>query len=148
MVIWGQSAGSVSVDYYNFAYPTDPIVTGLIMDSGTALLPIASEDTTHSNFTFVADHVGCSGLGADSAQQLACMRGVNADTIEDFFAGYQESGAVPAIAFSPIPDGEIVFENYTERALAGEQAKIVCPIPTLKDESLRLTICAASHHRH
>jgi len=125
MVIWGQSAGSISVDYYNFAYPSDPIVSGLIMDSGTAESPIATSDTTHSDFTFVADGVGCSGLVDDPAQQLACMRGVNASTLENFIANYDESEATPAISFTPIVDNEVVFANYTERALAGQQAQIV-----------------------
>jgi len=125
MVIWGQSAGSISVDYYNFAYSTDPVVTGLIMDSGTAFTSTTVNDSTHSNFTFVADHVGCSGLADEPTQQLACMRNVSADKVEDFFASYQESGATPSIAFDPIQDNETVFSNYTERALAGQQAKIV-----------------------
>ena len=125
MVIWGQSAGSISVDYYNYAYATNPIVKGLIMDSGTAFSPIAVQDLTRSNFTFVAEHVGCSGLANDALQQLTCMRGVDADTIEDFVAVYAENGTLPALSFDPIVDEEIVFSNYTERALTGEQANIV-----------------------
>ncbi|KAK5125190.1 hypothetical protein LTR85_000866 [Meristemomyces frigidus] len=130
MVIWGQSAGSISVDFYNFAYPTDPIVSGLIMDSGTAESPITTDDTTHSNFTFVAEHVGCSGLASAPAQQLACMRNVSAAKLEDFFASYQESGATPGLGFDPIVDGAVVFANYTERAVAGQQANIPAIIGT------------------
>ena len=124
-VLWGQSAGSISVDYYNFAYPSDPIVTGLIMDSGTAQSPIATTDTAQTNFTFVADNVGCSGFGSDAAGRLACMRKVNAAAIEDFVAQYQISGQMPAIGFRPVIDEETVFLNYTEQALEGKQAKIV-----------------------
>jgi len=65
---------SISVDYYTYTYPNDPIVTGLIMDSGTAFSPIAVNDSTHSNFTFVAEHVGCGGLAADPEKQLSCER--------------------------------------------------------------------------
>jgi len=53
------------------------------------------------------------------------MRNVSADKIEDCFAAYQGSGATSSIAFDPIQDGKIVFLNYTERALARQQAKIV-----------------------
>ena len=112
------------MDLYNFAYPDDPIVTGLIMDSGTAQRGSAV-DVGYTNFTFVADNVGCTGLAGQPTQQLECMRGVDADTIENFFATYQESGDMPAIAFNPRVDGVLVFSNYTERALAGLQAKIV-----------------------
>lgn len=125
MVIWGQSAGSISVDYYNFAYPSDPIVGGLIMDSGTAQSPIAVNDPTHSNFSYVANHVGCSGLAGDAAQQLSCMRGIDASSLENFIATYAESGTTPALSFDPIVDNEVVFANYTERALQNQQAQIV-----------------------
>ncbi|KAF3763180.1 alpha/beta-hydrolase [Cryphonectria parasitica EP155] len=130
MVIWGQSAGSISVDYYNFAYHSDAVVKGLIMDSGTALSPIATEDQTHANFSFVAEHVGCANLTGDYGQQLACMRGVDAATLEDFVAAYDESGASPSISFVPVVDDKIVFANYTERAEAGLQAQIPAIIGT------------------
>lgn len=45
MLLWGQSAGSISVDYYNYAYPKDPIVSAFSMDSGTAFSVIQSVDT-------------------------------------------------------------------------------------------------------
>jgi len=150
MVLWGQSAGSISVDYYNFAYPSDPIVTGLIMNSGTANSPTSVNDTTHANFTFVAEHVGCAGLGGDAAQQLACMRGVNANTIEDFLATYQEGGNTPALSFDPVVDGKIIFQNYTERARASQQAKIVS-LPLLISTTayaIALTSQIARHNRH
>ncbi|KAK6397493.1 hypothetical protein LTR65_006470 [Meristemomyces frigidus] len=110
--------------------PDHPIVSGLIMDSGTAESPITTDDTTRSNFTFVANNVGCSDLASEPAQQLACMRNVSAAKLEDFFATYQESGATPALGFTPIVDGSVVFANYTERALAGQQAKIPAIIGT------------------
>lgn len=124
MIIFGQSAGAASVDYYNFAYPEDPIVTGLIMESGTALIGIGG-DATGASFDLVASNVGCSGLANDTASQLACMRKVPAQTIETFVARYSDSGASPGLEFGPTPDGKSVFTNYTQRALDGKQAKIV-----------------------
>lgn len=125
MILWGQSAGSISVDYYNFAYPGDPIVKGFSMDSGTAQTNTRSADTMQQNFTFVADHVGCSGFGDDSAGRLSCMRKVDGNKIEDFLATYAESAQTPAISFDPVIDGKVVFANYTERALQGKQADVV-----------------------
>ncbi|KAL1854488.1 hypothetical protein Daus18300_011409 [Diaporthe australafricana] len=124
MVLWGQSAGSISVDLYNFAYPDDPIVGGLIMDSGTAESGLTSADTPHSNFTFVAENVGCDGLGGDPAKELECMRGVDASKLRDFLASYAESGSSPSLSFNPVPDEKTVFSNYTERALQNLQAEI------------------------
>ena len=37
ITIFGQSAGGASVDYYSFAYTKDPIVNGLIEESGNVL---------------------------------------------------------------------------------------------------------------
>lgn len=124
MIIFGQSAGAASVDYYNFAYADDPIVTGLIMESGTALIPIGG-DATGASFDLVASNVGCGGLGNGTAAQLSCMRKVPAQTIESFVAKYSDSGASPGLDFGPTPDGKSVFANYTQRALDGKQAKIV-----------------------
>lgn len=114
----------MSVDFYNFAHYDDPIVESLIMDSGTAVLPLRSADTSHSNFSFVASRVGCDNQ-ADSAAELACMREVPAQTLEQFVRTYQDSGATPGITFGPIADGKVVFANYTERALQGKIADIV-----------------------
>jgi acetylcholinesterase len=119
--LWGQSAGAESVDFYNFAYPSDPIVAGLIQDSGTALLPQGTQDTVRSNFSFVAHHVGCSNLNAGS--ELACMQKVPFQTIESFLEGYSDNGTQPGLSFSPVVDNTTIFVNYTARALAGNYTK-------------------------
>jgi len=125
MILWGQSAGSISVDYYNFAYPDDPIVKGFSMDSGTAQTNTKSADVAQSNFTLVAENFGCSGFGDDSAGRLSCMRKVDGNKIEDYLAAYAQSARTPALAFDPVVDGKVVFANYTERALQGKQANVV-----------------------
>ena len=121
--LWGQSAGAESVDFYNFAYPSDPIVAGLIQDSGTALLPQGTQDPVRSNFSFVARHVGCGNLNAGS--ELACMQKVPFQTIESFLKGYSDNGTQPGISFSPVVDNNTIFVNYTARALAGNFTKKV-----------------------
>lgn len=136
MFIWGQSAGSTSVDVYNFAYPEDPIVTGLIMDSGTAHLDLLLNHATtdFSNFTFVAANVGCANQ-TTAAAELECMRKVPAEDLEAFVAYYEDSGDSPAINFIPLVDGKLVFDNYTERASAGGISDLVRTqrFPTLQD---------------
>jgi carboxylesterase type B len=125
MIIWGQSAGSMAVDFYNFAWPSDPIVKGLAMDSGTAHLDLLkSVDTTHSNFSFAASNIGCANQ-TDSATELACMRSLPANSIENFLHSYQDAGTAPPISFTPIADEIIVFGNYTEKALNGEMSDLV-----------------------
>ncbi|KAK1999423.1 carboxylesterase [Colletotrichum falcatum] len=122
MVIWGQSAGAVAADYWNFAYAADPIVKGLILDSGTAHLDqLMNHDASHSNFTFVAQQLGCGNL-TDARAELACMRKIPAEKLERFVADYKDSQVVPTIGFSPQVDNKIVFANYTEKAALGEMS--------------------------
>lgn len=126
MVIWGQSAGSTAVDMYNFAYAEEPIVKGLIMDSGTAHLDILinRETTDFSSFSLVAAHFGC-GNQTTSEAELECMRKVPASELEDFVATYEDSGASPSINFIPVVDDKLVFNNYTEKAAQGEMSDLV-----------------------
>lgn len=126
MVIWGQSAGSTAVDLYNFAYAEEPIVKGLIMDSGTAHLDILinRERTDFSSFSLVASHFGC-GNQTTSEAELECMRKVPASELENFVATYEDSGASPSINFIPVVDEKLVFNNYTEKAAEGEMSDLV-----------------------
>lgn len=125
IVIWGQSAGSISVDYYSFTYADDPIAVGMSLDSGTSLTSLTVDDPESLNFTLVADNVGCDGFNGDSSGLLDCMRSVDAAKINGFIAKYSESGQSPGLAFGPIVDEKVVFSNYAERMLQGKQAKIV-----------------------
>ena len=127
MVLWGQSVGGMSVDYYAFAYHADPIVTGLIMDSGTAQTPFTSTDVGQTNFTFVAEHAGCAGFEDDPAAQLRCMRKADTERIFEVVSRYQGAGhgGGAGVAFVPVEDEKVVFRNYTARGLKGKQAKLV-----------------------
>ncbi|KAK2629743.1 hypothetical protein QTJ16_000563 [Diplocarpon rosae] len=121
ITLWGQSAGGASVGSYGYAYPSDPIVTSLIYDSGSAEL-LVSSDASQSNFTFLAGRVGCGGLAA--APELDCMRNVSAVTIENALSSYAISGARPSLGFTPFPDNKTAFSNTTDRAVRGLLAKI------------------------
>jgi cholinesterase len=148
IVIWGQSAGSISVDYYSFNYHEDPIASGMSLDSGTVFTSIVSGDKAQTNFTFVAENVGCGGFKNDSSGLLGCMRGVDGVKINDFIAEYAKSAQQPGISFSPVVDEKTVFSNYTERMLQGKQAKIVS-YRTRQTSELYLTCNpTARHHWH
>ncbi|KAF4627233.1 hypothetical protein G7Y89_g10927 [Cudoniella acicularis] len=136
ITLWGQSAGAQSVDYYNFAYPTDPIVSGLIMDSGTALLPSGTYDSSHSNFSFVASQFGCGN--ASAKRELDCMRNVSSVNIEAFLKEYGDNGTTPALSFSPVNDERTKFANYTARALAGNFTRVPAIVGTNINEGASL----------
>ena len=129
--IWGQSAGAESVDYYNFAYPDDPIIAGLIQDSGTALLPSGNPTPAANNFTFVAAHFNCTG---SDAAQLSCLRKVPQADIEAFLKAYGDAGTAPGLSFNPVIDNRTKFANFTARALAGNFTKKPAIIGTNVDE--------------
>lgn len=131
IVLWGQSAGAGSVAYYSYAYPEDPIVAGLIADSG-ATGTNNDRDHAHTNFTSLAGMVGCQNL--DAAAELACVRKVPAKKLEDALSLYGESGKKPTLTFTPTVDNVTIFLNYTQLVLDGHLAKIVSPITFRSDE--------------
>ena len=127
ITLWGQSAGAASVDYQNFAFPDNPIAHGFFMQSGTVLLGLASPDTKHSNFSFVAQHFNCPTQ--PPAAELSCMRKIPVSAIENFIGQYQDNSTLHAphqttLSFTPVPDEQVVFANYTTRYLAGKLANI------------------------
>ncbi|RAR11819.1 para-nitrobenzyl esterase [Stemphylium lycopersici] len=134
ITLWGQSAGAASVDNYNFAYPDDPIVSGLIMNSGTSLLPLSSSDTEQMDFTFVAEHFGCGNDNAEA--EINCLRGVEFTAIERFLKEYADNGTLPALGFQQVIDNRTYFANYTARALAGNFTRKPAIIGTTTNEGI------------
>ena len=107
---------------YNYAWYQDPIVTGLIMDSGTTFIEDGS-GPKYSNFSYVASQVGC-GNSNSAEEELVCMKEVDAATLEDVIAENYNAGP-QNLAFGPGADEKIVYSNYTKRVLQGKLAKIV-----------------------
>jgi acetylcholinesterase len=134
ITLWGQSAGAISVDNYNFAYPKDPIVNGLIMNSGSSLLPLTSGDAQQTNFTFVAQHFGCNATDAEA--EIDCLRCVDSADIESFLKAYSDNGTTPALGFIPVVDNRTVFSNFTARALAGNFTRKPAIIGTASNEGV------------
>jgi acetylcholinesterase len=132
ITLWGQSAGAVAVDNYNFAYPEDPIVSGLIMNSGTSFLTLTSVDPEHTNFTFVAESFGCGGSNATS--EIDCLRNVDFKKILTFLKARADNGTAPGLVFNPIVDNRTRFANYTARALAGNYTQKPAIIGSTVDE--------------
>lgn len=127
ITLWGQSAGAASTDYYNFAYPSDPIISGIIMDSSSSLSSTAPTSNLGDSFTILASNLGCGNLSA--TDELVCMKKVDFQVIETFLKSYQDAGTTPTITFTPIADNLTVFSNYTERYRRGNFSKVVCAAP-------------------
>ncbi|KAK3614610.1 hypothetical protein LTR56_027140 [Elasticomyces elasticus] len=122
ITLFGQSAGAVAIDYWAYAYIDDPIVSGLISESGNAeSFPLNTENRTISNWYNVTTTLGC-GASPDS---LTCMLTKNWTDIKAAAAKAPSGSSGNPLrsipAFYPTPDNETVFANYSD---AGAFAKL------------------------
>lgn len=137
IMLWGQSAGSIAVDYHAYAWYKDPIARSFWMQSGSAFSATPGQDPTHSNFSFVARQFGCEnpcGIDDDGVAELECMRQVPFAQIMNFVGQYGDRGELPKLAFNLIRDDRIVFTNYTARSEEGKIARGPALISTTANE--------------
>ncbi|KAL9078110.1 MAG: hypothetical protein Q9157_002965 [Trypethelium eluteriae] len=142
ITLWGQSAGSIGADYHAYAFYQDPIAQAYFMQSGTVFSTSPPQDPTHSNFSFVARHVGCEAPSGgddddddeDGAAELDCMRRVSFAQIENFIGQYGDRGKTPALSFNVIPDDRIVFSDCEARSEAGKIARAPAIISNTANE--------------
>ncbi|KAI0020882.1 Alpha/Beta hydrolase protein [Xylariomycetidae sp. FL0641] len=120
MVLWGQSAGAWSVNTYGYAYATDPIVKGLIADSGGSSVFSAGDP---GNFTAVAAAAGCADTD-DADAQLDCMKDVDAKTLQALYSN------TSGVSFGPAADNVTIFADTTARAERGLVAQVPAIVGT------------------
>lgn len=115
----GQSAGSASVDFYSYAWDSDPIAAGFIAESGTVFswgLPNSRASAAAAWFN-VSSTLGCGNASSDSATVLSCMRTKNYSAILN---AVPKAGGPAGILgfFVPTIDDTVVFSNYLARTPA------------------------------
>lgn len=143
---WGQSAGSMSTDAHAHAFYNDPIAHAYFLQSGTVFSGSAVADTTFSNFSFVAQHLGCNSTSVgNGTAELDCMRRVPFAQISNFIGKYGDSGATPALSFLPVIDERIIFSNYTARASEGKVARLPTILSNTANEASSLVPFPASN---
>ncbi|KAE9367006.1 cholinesterase [Stipitochalara longipes BDJ] len=120
---FGQSAGSVSIAYQAYAYPSDPIVAGYIMESGTPhswtpLTPALAAQHWYN----VSSTLGCGTSG----NVLSCMQSKNVSSVLAAFAKVpaDPTAALNQPVFQPVEDNITVFHDYSALAAAGKFAKL------------------------
>ncbi|KAI1614311.1 putative carboxylesterase [Exophiala viscosa] len=120
ITLFGQSAGGSSVDYYSYAWTKDPIVAGLIPESGTVLTPSsqASASSAAESWYNVTGTVGCGDASTDSTTLLSCMRSKSWETIQAAIVTGSGLSSVTG-SFGPTIDEQVVFSDYVTRTLAG-----------------------------
>jgi cholinesterase len=126
ITIFGQSSGSVAVDFWAYAYRSNPIVAGMISHSGDVFsFPINTPDLSTKNWYNASAILGCGSTG----DVMACMRAQNTSAILSAAAKVlpppASSQARSQPAFQPVIDNVIVFSDYYDRSVAGNFAKIV-----------------------
>lgn len=119
----GHSAGAFVIDYLAYAFPHDPIMAGMILQSGTALtIPSNTPEETLSSFHNVSATLGCLENSTDTL--LACMRSKEWKEV-------LKAAALPAAglhtAFEPTIDNKTIWSTtqYEAKASKGEFARVV-----------------------
>jgi cholinesterase len=127
MTLFGQSAGGGSTEFYSYAWTSDPIISGFIVESGAgASLSAGGAASTNVSapwFT-ISQRVGCGGVDAGE-KTLACMRGKPWKEILDKM---EKRTVIPDAAsgsFTPVVDGKVVFGDVPKRRKEGNFIKAV-----------------------
>ncbi|KAK3068226.1 hypothetical protein LTS18_000753, partial [Coniosporium uncinatum] len=127
MTIFGQSAGGYSVDTYSYAYTNDPIVAGLIPQSGTAPAtptPVVVDKNGNTEakvktWSDLSVALNCGEVTADDVSKtLACMRGKPLETVMN--ATEPRGNQQAARAWGPGYDNKTFFPDIAERRESGE----------------------------
>ena len=118
MATCSESAGGASVDYYSYAYPQDPIVSGMIAESGSVTSFSNPPLMNNSAFWYnTSAAVGCPTN--DAKASVSCMR---TKSMVDILNASKVVNPLQAVLghFGPTVDNKVVFSDYKERAAAGK----------------------------
>ncbi|PNS17490.1 hypothetical protein CAC42_8033 [Sphaceloma murrayae] len=132
IIIFGQSAGGSSVDYWSYAYRSDPIIAGHISHSGTAFSFVPNEPSySQSLFYNVSGTLGCGNTSIPPEEVIACVRSapVSALLAAARIVPPLPSPALSQAAFHPTIDNITVFPLSTYTSLS--QNGSFAPIPYL-----------------
>jgi cholinesterase len=124
MIMFGQSAGGASVDMYSFAFAKDPIVYGLISESGTASNPAVPAKNSSSAWWESSRKLGCGGIEAGEAT-LACVQSKSWQEVTDSVPRRGVTANIGEGGYGPTVDNKTVFIDYNKRRAEGNFAKIV-----------------------
>ncbi|CCG84624.1 protein of unknown function [Taphrina deformans PYCC 5710] len=149
IVLFGESAGASSIGAYPYTYEFDPIVKGLIMQSGSEYLmateAVSNTTAATEGWNYMAARAGCAYNSTTNsttdtmaaARQLTCLQALDFTVIQRVVSNYTLSGT----AFAPRPNNISVFNGagYTARAAQGRFAKLPVLIGNNDNEGTILT---------
>jgi cholinesterase len=116
MILFGQSAGAASVDHYTYVYASDPIVSGVILESGTAGFGKQLPLNNSAGWYDVSTTLGCgTATNTSSSEILACLQSKKIDELLK---------AVGSNSFKPSVDDITGFADYPALSKAGKFAQL------------------------
>ena len=132
MVLGGQSAGGMGTSMYAYTYPDDPIVRGLLIESGEAMTTVPDDGTQWAS---LVEALGCQS--SDSKEELTCMQRVDAYILKRTLSPHELTPLSSPPEARPTVDNVTYFglAEYAALGAAGKFARIV-------SEALRKVICA------
>ncbi|GJN69821.1 hypothetical protein PLICBS_003873, partial [Purpureocillium lilacinum] len=121
MVLGGQSAGAMSTSAYAYAYATDPIVRGLVMESGEVTVTRPDDGT---QWPRLAEAIGCRSK--NSTDELVCMQKIDAYKLKRVLSPEDLMPLTSAPVARAAVDNVTYFApaEYVARGSAGHFAKI------------------------
>ncbi|KAJ5718383.1 Carboxylesterase type B [Penicillium malachiteum] len=127
ITIFGSSAGGTSVDLYSYAWAHDPIVSGIISHSGTALSykPNTAEQSSNAFFS-ASRSLGCGGHAEKPEQVVECMRQKPFRVLfnASLHVPLVQTATIPEPVFHPVVDEITVFSDYAKRSSEGKFARV------------------------
>ncbi|KAK2047647.1 carboxylesterase [Colletotrichum somersetense] len=115
ITMFGQSAGGSLVDYYSYAYASDPIANGFIPMSGVANgFGVFTNQTVNQRWFQISSMVGCGGESINPKDVSDCMSKKNAAEL----VATQANTTVPVstgLTFAPVVDEHLIFADYAIR---------------------------------
>jgi carboxylesterase type B len=128
MIMGGQSAGAGSAHSFVYSYPHDPIISGLILQSGLVQIINAQEEDVDSEFIRVATAVGC--VDGNRTKELECMTEVDAVSLKLAISNKTFNYFGSPAGGAPMVDNSTLFSlaEYATRGNSGQFARIVSEI--------------------
>jgi cholinesterase len=110
---------------YSYAWTKDPIINGIIAQSGTASNRPAGVGGASANAAWykTSQALGCGGAEA-GVKTVDCMRKIPAADIQKKLDTMMTGPGISP--FGPTADGKTIFTDVSTRGAAGSLIKVVC----------------------
>lgn len=122
IILFGQSTGAGSIDIYSFAYTSDPIIAGVILQSGSVGLGQYPKNLSSVFWYNVTSTLGCGNSTSNQTEVLACMKKKKMEDVQAAIPFENVAGGFAA--FWPTVDDEIIFSDYPARSATGQFIKV------------------------